>query len=78
MSDPAPDPATEAILPRDEAKRRFLMYLVIRFAGLGLLGGGLLLSRQGPTIPGILLSVLGLASLFIRPRLLGLTGGRKR
>ena len=77
MSQTQPDPPADPILPRPEARRRFLMYLVIRFSGLGLLGGGLLLSRDGANLPGILLSVLGLASLFVRPRLLGLTGRRR-
>ncbi len=59
-------------LPPAEAKRRFFVYLFIRFGGLGLLGTGLALAQGGITIASGVLIAAGLASLFIRPRMLGI------
>jgi hypothetical protein len=64
------------ILPEAVAKRRLLIYTLLRLAGLAALGVGVLafgggLVVAGGKIVGGLLVVIGAASLFIRPRLLG-------
>jgi hypothetical protein len=69
MSDP---------LPPAEAKRRFTLYLLVKFAGLGLMAAGLALAHaRGVNLLVAFLIAGGAASLFIRPRMLGLTGPRR-
>lgn len=70
-----PEPAKLAgpILSAAEAKRRFFIYLVIKLAGLGALFAGVLLSRGGFTPVGGIALLVGAISLFVRPRMLGLT-----
>ena len=63
----------EPILSATEAKKRFFVYLAIKFAGLGLLIGGLFLAQGGITIGSGLMLLVGAASFFLRPRHLGLT-----
>lgn len=70
MPDPDPDPT---ILSAATAKRRFLLYLLLKLSGLAALFGGVLLAREGLSAPSVLLLVAGAASLFVRPKLLGLT-----
>ncbi len=64
----APAPLDEAT-----AKRRFLLFVLFKFGGLGALVAGVLLARGGSKFAGIALLVIGAASLFVRPRHLGLT-----
>lgn len=61
------------ILSRQEARRRFLLYFGLKLAGLGALAAGLFLSRGGLSAAGVVLVVLGAASIAVRPRHLGLT-----
>jgi hypothetical protein len=61
------------ILSAVEAKKRFFLYLVLKLGGLGALFGGVFLSRGGITVLSGLLLVIGCATLFLRPRMLGLT-----
>ncbi len=64
---------TPVILPPAEAKKRFALYLALKFAGLACLFGGAFLGRGGATAVPILLLVLGAAALLVRPKHLGLT-----
>ena len=59
------DPAT--------ARKRYLAYVLFRFAGLGLLFAGVWLGRGGASIPSVAMTLLGGATLFVRPRHLGLS-----
>ncbi len=61
------------ILTAAEAKKRFFGYFALKLAGLAALIGGVLLSRGGVTAVSVVLLLIGAASLFVRPRLLGLT-----
>lgn len=61
------------ILTAAEAKKRFFSYFALKLAGLAALIGGVLLSRGGVTAVSVVLLLIGAASLFVRPRLLGLT-----
>lgn len=63
----------QPILSATEAKKRFFVYLAIKFAGLGLLIGGLFLAQGGITIGSGLMLLVGGLSFFLRPRHLGLT-----
>ena len=60
-----------------EAKQRFLLFVAVRLAGLAALGTGLFRAQHGLTIVSGLLIVVGMASLFLRPKLLGLLGRRR-
>ena len=66
----APLPATP--LPAAEARKRYLVFLAVRLAGLAIMFGGAYL-MQTSRVPGLLLILIGGASLLIRPRHLGLT-----
>jgi hypothetical protein len=69
-----PDPVvTGPVLSAAEAKKRFLIYVAVKFAGLGLLIGGLFLARSGLDIVSGALLLLGAASFFLKPKMLGLT-----
>jgi hypothetical protein len=72
MSEPNETPASP-VLSSGEAKKRFFFYLVLKLGGLGALFAGVLMARGGITILSGILFVAGAASLFIRPRTLGLT-----
>jgi hypothetical protein len=63
----------EPILSAAEAKKRFLIYVGIKFAGLGLLIGGLFLARSGLNIGNGAMLLVGAASFFLKPRMLRLT-----
>ena len=56
-----------------EAKKRYFAYLAIKLMGLINLFGGVFLAKDGITIISGLMVAAGLASLFLRPHLLGLT-----
>jgi hypothetical protein len=70
MDDPAP-------LSLADAKKRYFAYLAIKLMGLFNLFGGVILAKDGMTIISGLMVAAGLASLFLRPRQLGLTNRRK-
>lgn len=61
------------VLSPGEAKKRFFFYLVLKLAGLGALFAGVLMARGGISILSGVLFVFGAASLFVRPKMLGLT-----
>jgi hypothetical protein len=70
MDDPAP-------LSLADAKKRYFAYLAIKLMGLFNLFGGVFLAQNGITFISGLMVAAGLASLFLRPRQLGLTNRRK-
>jgi hypothetical protein len=63
----------EPVLSAAEAKKRFAIYLAVKLLGLGLLIGGLFLARAGLGLGNGAMLVLGVVSLFFRPKWLGLT-----
>lgn len=69
------DPETPAgpLLSAAEARKRFLLYVLLKMAGLAALFGGVFLARAGLSALSVVLLVAGAASLFVRPKLLGLT-----
>jgi hypothetical protein len=69
MSQDEPTP----VLSVAEAKKRFLFYFLLKIAGLAALFGGVFLGRGGVTAASVVLLLAGAASLFVRPKLLGLT-----
>lgn len=74
MADPEPSPE---ILPEAIAKRRLLIYTLSRLAGLVALAAGMLRVFERVDAVGVILVVIGAASLFIRPKLLaGVLGSR--
>jgi hypothetical protein len=66
MTDAAP-------LSKAEAKRRYLRFLAVRLAGIALMALGVWLGREQGQAIGLAVILLGGASLFIRPRHMGLT-----
>ena len=64
------------ILPEAEAKRRYLIYMSMRLAGLALVFGGAYLARNGVTPLALVLIGVGIATLFVRPRMVGLATRR--
>ena len=52
------------------AKRRLLIYTLLRLAGLVVLAAGVLRVGNRVDAPGVVMTLVGLASLFIWPRLL--------
>lgn len=60
-------------LPPELARKRFLIFVAVRFAGLGCLFAGIWLGRDGPSVAAFAVMAPGLVSLFLRPRHLGLT-----
>ena len=63
----------EAPLPAAEAKKRYLVYLVVRLTGLAVMAAGVWLVREVGQAPGLAVVLLGGCSLFVRPKHLGLT-----
>lgn len=61
------------ILTKAEARKRFFLYFGLKLIGLAALFGAVLGSRDGVGLLDGLLLVIGGASLFVRPRHLGLT-----
>ena len=74
MADPALPPE---IIPEATAKRRLLIYTVLRLIGLLALAGGILRVADRIDILGVLLVAIGAASLLIRPRLLARVFGSR-
>lgn len=64
---------SEPPLPKAEAKKRYLVFLAVRLAGLALMALGAWVGRDGDRALGLGIILLGGLSLFIRPRHLGLT-----
>jgi hypothetical protein len=60
-------------LSRAEARRRYLIYVGVRFAGLAVMATGLWLSQTAGQAQGLVVVLIGGLSLFVRPRHLGLT-----
>ncbi|MFZ4689138.1 MAG: hypothetical protein ACOYLS_07860 [Polymorphobacter sp.] len=67
-----PDTAPLILSPA-EAKKRFAAYLLLKLTGLAALFAGVYLSRTGINAPGVILLLLGAGSMFVRPRMIGLT-----
>lgn len=69
-------PDDKPIMDVATAKRRFALYFGLKLLGLAALFGGVFLGREGLNVPAVALLLVGAASLFVRPKLLGLTGKR--
>ncbi|WP_416908268.1 MAG: hypothetical protein ACMVO5_01185 [Polymorphobacter sp.] len=67
------EPDGRPILNEAEAKKRFLIYFAVKMAGLAALFGGVFLGQSGINLPSGLLLLAGVVSLFVRPKMLGLT-----
>lgn len=67
------EPDNKPIMPKAEAKKRFLLYFAVKMAGLACLFAGVFLGRDGITLPAGLFLLAGSVALFIRPKHLGLT-----
>jgi hypothetical protein len=63
----------EPPLPAAEAKKRYLLFVVVRLFGLAIMALGAWLGRDHGQGIGMGVILLGGLSLFIRPRHLGLT-----
>jgi hypothetical protein len=63
----------EPPLSRAEAKKRYLVFLVVRLFGLAIMALGAWLGRDHGQAIGMGVILLGGLTLFIRPRHLGLT-----
>ncbi|MEY2884991.1 MAG: hypothetical protein RL490_2715 [Pseudomonadota bacterium] len=63
------------ILTPRTARNRFLGYFGLKLGGLAALFGGVFLAKEagGATVVAVLLLIVGAASLFVRPKHLGLT-----
>jgi hypothetical protein len=68
-----PPPVSPAPLPVAEARRRYLRYVAVRLAGISVMVLGLWLGRSHGQAIGLPVVLAGGATLFIRPRHLGLT-----
>lgn len=64
------------ILPPAEAKRRFRLYLTVKLLGFAALLLGVFLLSRGVTPIAVIIQLAGAASLFIRPKTLGLATRR--
>lgn len=64
---------SQAPLPPDVARRLYFRFLAVRLAGLAVMILGAWLGRSQGQAIGLALILLGGASLFVRPRHLGLT-----
>jgi uncharacterized Zn-binding protein involved in type VI secretion len=63
----------EPVLPPEEARRNFLVFTLIRLVGVGVLIGGLFIAREGLGIGSGAMILVGVVSLFLKPKWLGLT-----
>lgn len=63
----------EPPLSKAEAKKRYLVFLVVRLFGLAIMALGAWLGRDHGQAIGMGVILLGGLTLFIRPRHLGLT-----
>lgn len=64
---------SDAPLPAAEARKKYLVFLAVRLAGLAVMFAGVWMIREVGQAPGLVAVLIGGASLFIRPRHLGLT-----
>jgi membrane-bound ClpP family serine protease len=64
---------SQAPLPPDVAKRLYLRFLILRLAGLAVMALGMWLIRTEGQAVGLGVVLLGGATLFVRPKHLGLT-----
>lgn len=64
---------SQAPLPAEEAKKRYLIYLAVRLTGLAVMAAGVWMLRAVGEAPGLAVVLVGGCSLFVRPRHLGLT-----
>ncbi|WP_353217882.1 hypothetical protein [Sandarakinorhabdus sp.] len=64
---------TEPHLSVAQARKRYLMYVAVRFAGLAVMAIGLWLTRTVGEAPGVAVALIGGLTLFVRPKHLGLT-----
>ena len=60
------------ILSEAEAKRRYFIYMSMRLAALVVVFGGVYVARNGVTPLALVLIGVGIATLFVRPRMIGL------
>ena len=65
-------PETPPILPAAEARRRYLIYVGVRFAGLAVMACGVWLGRVESQVVGLAVVIIGGLSMLLRPRHLGL------
>jgi hypothetical protein len=63
----------EPILSEEEARRRFLVFNLIRLAGVAVLIGGMFLARERLSLGSGALILVGVLSLFLKPKWLGLS-----
>ncbi|GGI69829.1 hypothetical protein GCM10007973_03560 [Polymorphobacter multimanifer] len=71
--DTSPLPPDRPIMDAGTARRRFALYFGIKLLGLAALFGGVFLGREGMSVAPVALLVFGAVSLFVRPKMLGLT-----
>jgi len=67
------EPDGKPIMAPAVAKQRFLLYFIVKMAGLACLFAGVFLGRDGLNLPAGLFLLAGVVALFIRPKHLGLT-----
>lgn len=73
MTEPPIPPTAPPPMALAEARKRYLIYVGVRFAGLSLMAAGLWLSQTVGQAPGLVVVLVGGLSLFVRPKHLGLT-----
>jgi hypothetical protein len=66
------DDVPPVILPPAEARKRFALYFAVKLLGFAALLGGVFLLSRGVTPIAVIIQLAGAASLFIRPKTLGL------
>ncbi len=71
--DNSPLPPDRPIMDAATAKKRFALYFGVKLLGLAALFGGVFLGREGLNVAAVLLLLVGAGSLFVRPKMLGLT-----
>ena len=64
---------SNAPLPAEQAKKRYLVYLAVRLTGLAVMAAGVWMIREVGQAPGLAVVLVGGCSLLLRPRHLGLT-----
>lgn len=64
---------TDPVLSAAQARKRYLIYVAVRFAGLAVMAIGLWLNQTVGEAVGVAVALIGGLTLFVRPRHLGLT-----
>lgn len=72
---PQPPPSP---LPPAQARRRYLLFVAFRVAGIAVMAGGVWLGRSHGEAPGLIVVLLGGCAMLVRPRHLGLSGGARQ